>query len=229
MNIYQNYDFGKHWTKVYQFIKTDEGQKIIATAFRHWNNGQKITNPLFKGKRFNKNEPPASLMSYGDGYMTLCDALVDNVIDNRRMDILTDDDIKNLDTIQMINYDDEDDDVIDKSNDLLYKIRDKVEDKLGYNYKTNKDKLAFYIPWGSCHTWNRYFGLWLARKVCPDRDWIVQTSDKHTTVYCKETNEIFDIIYWGIDKRLEYHCFDKQYSSTDLSLGGNDAFKDTIN
>ena len=68
--------------------------------------------------------------------------------------------------------------------------------------------------------------LW-RKKVLPDREWELRQSDIHTTVYSEATNEVFDIIFWGLDGRLCEHELSRltstklKYSSTDLSLGGN--------
>ena len=113
-------------------------------------------------------------------------------------------------------------------------VSNQIMDDLGFNFTpSNKSKLMFYIPYGICHWWNKYVGLPLARKLMPDRTWVLREGLKHTTVWCPDTNEVFDMVYWSMDGRLEDHEVSVllnrkiKYASTDLSLGGQSAFVDS--
>ena len=63
--------------------------------------------------------------------------------------------------------------------------------------------------------------------MVPDRDWEIRKGHKHTTIYCERTDEIFDILFWAIDGRLDNHELKQKYKSKDKSLGGNEAFIDS--
>jgi hypothetical protein len=116
-------------------------------------------------------------------------------------------------------------------------LMDSVMKRLGLDWETNKDHLAFYIPMGQCFLWNSSFGLWLAQKICPEENWVVEESDKHCTVICHHSKRVFDIIYWSLGGRLydycKYHagqtdCKKLRYSNKDKTLGGKLAYESTI-
>ncbi len=149
--------------------------------------------------KYNEKLPPSSLLSSNDGNFTLmCDIIMFHTDKN-----------------------------YSRNRREIPKYYEYNLNRLGYNYKKNKDKLCFYIPLGCCHWWNRYFCLWLARKLLPDRKWEVRRSIKHTTIYSKETNEVFDILYWSLKNRLRSHELKLPYEDSDSSLGGNEAFENS--
>lgn len=114
-----------------------------------------------------------------------------------------------------------------KQSKIMMRIIEKIRRKIGYDYTNNFDKIAFFIPFGLCHYWNPKFGLMLAKRVFPQSEWVIRTSDKHTTVWCPEENKVFDIIYWASENRLEDFIRGVPYSSNDETLGGKLALKDS--
>ena len=76
-----------------------------------------------------------------------------------------------------------------------------------------KYSLEAHQPYSTCHWWNRYFGIALAKIVLPEEVWIVIEGPIHTTVVNSERTRIFDILY---------------YDENDCSLGGKDALKDAL-
>lgn len=123
-----------------------------------------------------------------------------------------------------------DEEIDEKHHIVFYEIKEQVLDKLGYNFKTCQDKPIFYTPVGSCHSWNRIFGLWLANKTIPEGKWEIRSSDKHTTVYSASKNMVFDILYFFMmGNRMETYMNGQYNSSADLdqTFGGNSAFIDS--
>jgi hypothetical protein len=100
------------------------------------------------------------------------------------------------------------------------KMEEKIMDRLGWSYRTNPDHLFHYVPFGTCHWWNPMVSLYLARKVCPKKQWVIAKGPKHTTIVCLEEKLVFDILYWGLDQRLEEYTLKQRYSSNDSTLGG---------
>lgn len=120
------------------------------------------------------------------------------------------------------------------------KCNSEVEDiilrQLGYDWKYNRDKLAFYVPFGYCHWWNPVFGLWLAKKVFPTWEWEVLEGKLHSTVYCRKKHMVFDIIAWGYNGRLHEYVAgsllkptsQSKSITTDSTLGGAIAYENSI-
>jgi 5-methylcytosine-specific restriction endonuclease McrBC regulatory subunit McrC len=73
---------------------------------------------------------------------------------------------------------------------------------------------------------NRYIGLYLAKKVCPDKKWKIVESKYHTTVMSSDKTQIFDLIAyaWNTD-RFKAYCLNEAYIETDSSLGANEVME----
>ena len=219
----QNYDFGRNWDKVWPHINTPEAKKWIRKAWRSIkrNRGWKV--------RYQYRQPPSNAISSSDGYVMMIDRILDEVIETNYPAVVTDADREILFEPCPENEDD-----IDHDDYRDLDVRFDILRRLGLDYRYNKGKLCFYIPFHTCHWWNPHFSLPLARKVLPDRNWTVRRGEDHTTVYCKETNEVFDMIYWGLDNRLEEYQLAEirgepiEYSCSDPSLGGNMAYIDSM-
>ncbi len=98
---------------------------------------------------------------------------------------------------------------------------------LGYDFSTCKTALPAYVPMGACHAWNKFFGLWLARKVFPKEEWLLREGVTHTTVYCPARRMVFDLLYWATDYRQNDYIRGNPYSSQDASLGARKAMIDS--
>jgi len=219
----QNYDFGRNWDKVWPHINTPEAKKWIRKTWRT------IKRDRNWKVRYEYRQPPSHAISSCDGYATMIDRIIDQVIESNYPPVVT-----NADREILFESCPENEDDIDENDYRDIHVRYAIQRRLGLDYRCTKDKLCFYLPWGTCHWWNRYFGLPLAKKVLPDRNWKVRSGKNHTTVYCKETNEVFDILYWGLENRLEEYQMAEirgepiEYSSKDLSFGGNLAYENSM-
>ena len=59
-----------------------------------------------------------------------------------------------------------------------------------------KTSLRAYQMFGACHWWNPTFGLTLAKLIYPNENWIIKSSDYHTTIVNKSETLVFDILYF---------------------------------
>jgi hypothetical protein len=222
---YQNFDFGRRWSEVVPHLLTPEFKSLYRKIKRESYVCQ--VNGYVK-----KDIPPAEISSF-DCFCMLLDRTVE--YDREHPERMTESEKKLFEA-----YDNVPDCDSDRGQDKLFRLYNKVSDSILTRYglrwsKTSRHHLAFYIPFGQAYLWNRVFGLWLAQKVCPEGEWVVREGKKHCTVICKKTKRIFDIIYWGIDDRLEdychfltgqdYHHEELVYRNSDITLGGKQAYK----
>ena len=219
----QNFDFGTQWATVVSHLLTTEADNIIATTFTYWASGRGINH------EYDPSQPPSQELSSTDHSLRIQD-----LIQEHFKHLLSRESVEEIERLHeeknALDSDAEDfetEDYNDALAEAYEESRDEITERAGYNWPKHKDKLAFYVPVGSCHAWNAIFGLWLARKVFPDKQWLVLRSDKHTTVYCPAIDQVFDILYWALERRLDDHICGAAYSSSDLSLGGNLAFNDS--
>jgi hypothetical protein len=88
-------------------------------------------------------------------------------------------------------------------------------------------QLQSYVLSGGYHWWNPTFGLTLAKLIFPNEKWIIESTDKHTTIINNKHTLVFDIIYWAsCGNRLENYLFGDKVTEEDNSLGGLQAFMD---
>ena len=151
----QNYDFGANWDEVLDHLTFPETNDLIKVCFDDLCNGG-----------YSEDVSPADLFSSSDQYVQLIADLVKLFRDGDYPGIISEADKKFIpcDECKNINYYD---DYCDKCQDNLNDIDELIRNLLGFDFKFNKDKLAFYVPFGSCHTWNKCFGLPLAKKSTP--------------------------------------------------------------
>lgn len=126
-----NYDFGAEWKNIKHIIINNHEKINIMT--------KKILKEYYPNEKFNLNHPPACMLASGDSYVTLVDDICDDMIKNKNIDILS----KYISLTEINQL------LAKKSLKLFWKF----EKKYGYNFKFHQDNLAFYIPFGACHTW----------------------------------------------------------------------------
>jgi len=214
-----NYDFIANWDKIIPHLHPGgEIDKILAEVMTRQGllNGSGQTN-LY-------TSPPSSNLCNNDDYDILITAVLKHVKERRDMNILTEHDTKILDAVDAC-AETRDDEELDRLMPQLQKINDKMMNTLGYNFEANRDNIAFWVPFGSCHSWNAIWGIWLAKKMIPDGQWVILKSAKHTTVYSMKHHMCFDILsYFWSHNRLLNHCLNKPLKWDDDTLGGADAF-----
>jgi hypothetical protein len=88
-----------------------------------------------------------------------------------------------------------------------------------------KHSLASYYLSGGCHWMARTLMLTLARLVEPDEQWHVRLGQKHSMVVNSTNTRVFDLLYWGLDGRLENYIYGADIKADDPSLGGRLAFE----
>jgi hypothetical protein len=223
---YTNYDFGRKWEKeIVPHLSDPELEDVIKLIKSH---------PRHKDRKF-WNDAPVEL-AIGDGFCRLTMEIVEYDLDHPER--LTTRERTLLKAQERL----EPEDGIwenEKDERMCWKYSTQLESSILSRYglrwrRKSNTHIAFYIPFGECFLWNRYFGLWLAKKVCPEVDWKVEESGLHCTVICHKTKRVFDILYWGIDDRLEDYCLYKcgrtetlKYSHSDPTLGGKTAYEST--
>ena len=211
----QNYDFGHNWDDVVKHLTYPKTAKWIKAAVVDLN------HPY---EKYGKNKSPARLMSRGDAYATLTMDITNTIRHGNYPNFISEEEKESR-----CRKDCQEDDC-EKCTKKFFRIDDLILDRAGYNFKNHKDKLCFYIPFGSCHWWNKHFSLPLAKEMLPTHNWKLREGKHHTTVYSEETQEVFDIIFWGLENRLREHEFSQInqtpliYGGTDTSLGGNEAY-----
>ncbi len=211
-----NFDFGAHWEEIRHFLSRKVVDDLCQLVVADMDSPDIIFRP---------DRPPSCWLSWGDAYVTFLDNLTDPILQRRDKRYLTKEEIAFLREYSKHKFNDDD---RRASVQRYCKLREKVQDRLGYDYTKCNDKLAFYVPFGRCHWWNPIFGLWLAKKVCPLDRWVVRRGKNHTTVYCAEKHMVFDILYWALDGRLENHVSGLRYRCKDISLGGIMAFDESV-
>ena len=218
---YQNYDFGANWN-----------EKIVPILLNDYRIQEILRAHESEEKYYKASQPPVYLSSYGC-FSTLYDKVFEHEETKRTDPRVSHALWVEYDRLEALYIDHDDDDYDEKREeynddvvDQKYKQRDVIMDAMGWDWKTNKTLLAHYVPFGRCHDWNRRFCYYLALILFPNLKWEIMTSKEHTTVICKKTKQIFDILYWGLDERLEDYTFNRPYTNEDKSLGGNRAFED---
>ncbi len=101
-----------------------------------------------------------------------------------------------------------------------------VADLPPHNLEQDRIKHAlesYYLPC-ACHWYSPTVMLTLARLVEPTEHWAVRTGPEHTTVVNRARTRVFDLIYWGLEGRLENYLFGDTIKSHDASMGGELAF-----
>jgi hypothetical protein len=213
---FKNFDFGKNWHLVLPHLKTTEMQtEIFPEVYMSMVRDRNLPNAPY----YDITKSPAEQISTYDSFATLLDTVFEHAREFRDA---------HIDPILWDSYEhhmslDNDDDGSTFGKAL--NIQEQIMTILGFNFATSKDNISFYTPFGSCHWFNAVVSLHLANKLFPDQKWVVVKGHDHTTVACIESKRVFDLLYWGIDNRLEDCVLGKSYTSNDKSLGGVEAME----
>ncbi len=110
------------------------------------------------------------------------------------------------------------DDTIDV--DAGYKYLCKRQDGLSpyFTWAQRKNDIDSYLLYGACRWWAPSFEITLARE-----------GRNHATVINKDNTKVFDLLYWGLDGRVEEHMFGDiiPFPLRDETLGGRAAYIDS--
>jgi hypothetical protein len=216
-----NYDFIANWSTILPHLYGEEVDLLLCAVYDDVNRrGHEV------GK-YTGRHSPAQQLSWGDGYDTLVFDRVDEIIENRDRKYLSSSEIRFLDRIAMewnaeILTDAAYDGSKDQKRELA--IRNRISMQL-YDFARKRDQIAFWVPFGRCHSWNAIWGLWLAKKMVPHGGWTVRVGPNHTTVYSAKLHMVFDILAYFWDGQLQQHEMgDKIDWSADPSRGGASAW-----
>lgn len=222
-----NFDFGKHWHQVLPFIRVPEFEEKVKEVWRLLDKD----GVLFGGTVYDASSAPAQYLhcrtyAYGELLMKLAQQYTRS---KKKLYALFQGTAE-FDIISSFQaYIDEetgDGEVVDET----FKLHEMILKRLGYDYTTNKDQLAFYFPIGICHWWNPIISKWIAERMFPNDKWVVRKSSEHTTIYCAAKHIVFDMCYWAIDGRIDDYVLgqpfgESSYRFDDATLGGNQAFE----
>jgi hypothetical protein len=227
-----NYDFCKNWNYLLSHIKTDHMQKIIIKSLKEFRENNITINSEYKRSVYKPQKHVPSDFSRGDR-MCMIDEIkyelfVDEIKKNKQLPEIYYKIEKRINTLKTKVIDDDDDNLINKIEELEYKLekitRKMYNDKFTLDVKLNR--IESYIVSGACHWWNKYFCYELAKLACPDETWYVREAEKHTTVINREHTKIFDILYWSLDERLENYIKGIN-ENNDVTLGGHLAYEES--
>ena len=210
-----NYDFGFNWnTKIKPHLDNPD----LNAAIRSGVNGYLSCFPT--RQRYKVNTAAASYSSK-DGYAMLMDHRDEVLIEQLRRDNKLPK--KYLDLERKVNspFGNE------SSCYALMRMQQQILRPYTCWDAIKYDPETYYLS-GACHWYNPTFCLTLARLVEPREQWFVQTSNKHTTVVNREKTKIFDLLYWCNDGRLERHMFGSPVQQSDETMGGLQAYTDSI-
>jgi hypothetical protein len=222
MSAITNYNFATNWkTHVSPHLNnSSELQTVLKKCWGLWKKGYAYKHQ----KRYLKSQSPGEIFAGGDGFVHFVDTLYKRVTRDERS-ILPEEHVRILEAIDAKG---KDYDFTDDDYDNRQKIKDHILQIKGYKWPSTQQPRLF-VPFGSCHTFNPTFGLWLANKVLPDGEWTVRGRDVHTTVYSEKLKMVFDILYFFTkDNRLEAYeagTYDET-KDPDQSFGGEAAFRD---
>jgi hypothetical protein len=211
-----NYDFGKHWnTKIKPLLDLPRVQKSLEKGINDY-----LSRGL-SGKKYKKNTCPANYSS-DNCYAQLMMRKRENILERLEEEGKLPErylELKNTNLEEEDDYEDLTEEYWDLEQEIL---------KPYFEWNIIKYDLETYYIHNSCHWTNPTFGLTLAKLVEPNEKWMVRRGDEHTTVINKEKTKVFDILYWGIDDRLENHIFGDVIEKEDKTLGGKEAYLNSV-
>ena len=224
MNYPTNYDFAKNWkTKIVPHLDKPKVKK----AYTEGVNDYLSTFP--SNEKYKPNTPPADYSSNDwycmlmerRGKIKLKELKANNQLPQEYWDI--------KDEIQFMHDVDED---LDEEIDELFNKKMELKEKILKPYFT-WDKIKYdlesYFLSGSCHWISQTFELTLAKLVEQNEEWRVQVGEEHSTVINRNNTKVFDLLYWGLDKRLENYMFGDEIKNKDETLGGKLAYLNSLN
>ncbi len=202
----QNYDFGAHWTThVVPHLDSPAMQRAVRECAESYLAMYPDCTVTYR-----PNTPLASYSST-DCYYTLME---------RKGDMYLIANVADLPPRYLELEHDHDDDHVDE----WMALRDRILEPLRAWDAIKHALESYYLP-RACHWFAPTVMLTLARLVDPTEQWVVREGTDHTTVMNRKRTRVFDLIYWGLDGRLEHYLFgDALREPQDASLGGNLAY-----
>lgn len=210
-----NYDFGKNWNKIIPYLATKEMKNLLKLT--HYE--RKWSHDYPENWHYKDDQAPASLLTSYDSHCTMMETMFEAVLeqkDPRIPSIL-------LKQIKKLKYtDDNAEEYWDKYQDL----EEKIEIAIGINYKHSPNHIVHWVPFGCCHWFNKFIGMYLAKKISPEIDWKLLSTDTHTTVISKDGKYMFDLLGYSYNHdRFQAICCNEPYVEVDPSLGANETIE----
>ncbi len=197
----QNYDFGAHWaTQIVPHLDSPAMQ----CAVRECADSYLATFPDSE-REYKPNTPLACYSSCDYYYMIM----------NRKEELFLQSAELPPRYLALQQHDEDDEE--------MWELHDQIVEPV-HAWSNIKHALESYYLLRACHWFAPTVMLTLARLVEPAERWIIRTGPKHTTVVNRTGTRVFDLIYWGLDGRLEHYLFGDNVREHDASLGGKLAF-----
>jgi len=182
-----NYDFKSNWNNIIlPLLSLPKVKKSIKKGITSYiNDGN-----YYKDITYNPYECPA-FYQRGDGW----DVYIDDFEEKLTEKFLESGFLKKDENEPATNDNGEIDDYFDSSEYNKY-LNYKNEILKPFIKHHEKTSLRAYQMFGACHWWNPTFGLTLAKLIYPNENWIIKSSDCHTTIVNKSETLVFDILYF---------------------------------
>jgi hypothetical protein len=182
-----NYDFKSNWNNIIlPLLSLPKVKKSIKKGITSYiNDGN-----YYKDITYNPYECPA-FYQRGDGW----DVYIDDFEEKLTEKFLESGFLKKDENEPATNDNGEIDDYFDSSEYNKY-LNYKNEILKPFIKHHEKTSLRAYQMFGACHWWNPTFGLTLAKLIYPNENWIIKSSDYHTTIVNKSETLVFDILYF---------------------------------
>jgi hypothetical protein len=211
-----NFNFGKYWDQIVPYLTSPTMKMLIKTVFDEI----KRNSDYPENMHYRENEAPAQLLSSYDSFYTMRHTMVEWAIK------CNDDRIPEKIHQAFENLEYSEDEAEQRYWDEYNRLETAIEDALGVNYETNQTHIACWVPFGTCHWYNKRVGLFLAKKVCPKIHWKLLISDTHTTVISDDGKHMFDLLAFCYNhNRFDAICCNKSYEETDQSLGAKESIE----
>jgi hypothetical protein len=182
-----NYDFKSNWNNIIlPLLSLPKVKKSIKKGITSYiNDGN-----YYKDITYNPYECPV-FYQRGDGW----DVYIDDFEEKLTEKFLESGFLKKDENEPATNDNGEIDDYFDSSEYNKY-LNYKNEILKPFIKHHEKTSLRAYQMFGACHWWNPTFGLTLAKLIYPNENWIIKSSDYHTTIVNKSETLVFDILYF---------------------------------
>lgn len=232
-NKFHNFDFGKEWDKIIPHLDDFLTQYIKISV----ENLKKSSDFPLSNDFLTRNISPAQEFATGDSHASLLNDIENDIFEKHEKSIyfykmnkkakipkciwksieyyLYDSDIMKEEGEE--GSEEGEEERCDRSMDHLESLTEIVMRECGYDFNYNEKFIGHWIPFGDCHNWNSNFSFYMANKLFPEENWIIITSDAHTSIITLDTHRMFDILLWGYG-RLWKHLEEVDYSNEDMGV-----------
>lgn len=224
-----NFDFGSKWNLVIPYLQTKEIEQLLRVT--HHEIGLHSSFGVYTGG-YKEDQAPGLKLTSCDAWITMIDTMRETAIENKdpRLPRKLIQQYKHaLEQIPDIGDDDYGNVTKEQEQaawDAHGKLQEVIDNFIGCNYAKDKTHIVHWCVANSCHWFNKYIGMYLAKLVCPDIKWRMLTTETHTTVISVDGKHMFDLLSWSwVYDRYKAYCCNEKYTEIDPSLGANESLR----